>query len=224
MKDIFIKIFAGSNTRKTRLHDHKGNFIGWKRFFLHGPHTLVVRLLRLIFGYRPQLPWISYTAIKILKNFLSKKSRVLEYGAGMSTLWYAKHAAEVYSIEDNKEWFSTLSNQLASNNISNVVCQLADDADKFCSFMSHDPTGFDLIVVDGMKDRDKCMASAVGLVKPGGIIYLDNSDKGREDIKKAEQLLLDFAKQKSATVTYFTDFCPGQLFAEQGLMVRLPSA
>ena len=90
--------------------------------------------------------------------------------------------------------------------------------------MSQDNIGFDLIIVDGSY-RSKCMASAIKLLKPGGIIYLDNSDKdyiSGGDMRLAEDILLDFAQEKHAQFKYFTDFAPAEFFVNQGLIVICP--
>lgn len=85
--------------------------------------------------------------------------------------------------------------------------------------MNNDKKGFDLIVIDG-EDRDKCAEFAIKLVKPGGIIYLDNSDMTYT--KKAEKILLTFAKKHNAKVKHFVDFAPTQFFVQEGLMIKMP--
>lgn len=92
--------------------------------------------------------------------------------------------------------------------------------------MANDVTGFDLIVVDGHQ-RSACMAHSTKLLKPGGILYLDNSDKHSSpaggDTRLAESYALAFAEEKSADIIYLTDFAPTQLFVQQGLMIKTPS-
>jgi hypothetical protein len=40
---------------------------------------------------------------------------VFEWGAGFSSLWFAKHVKEVISIEENVAWYRELKPQLPSN-------------------------------------------------------------------------------------------------------------
>ena len=72
--------------------------------------------------------------------------------------------------------------------------------------------------------RDDCARFAVSHLKPGGIIYLDNSDKGPNmqetgDIPQARAFLLEFAANEGLPAREFTDFAPTQLFVQRGLMV-----
>jgi len=222
---MLSRILYGNNTkdRKSRLHDQKGNFVGWQTCLSHGPRAVLTGALRLTIDYRPALPWISYKAISTLKTFLNKNSRVLEFGSGMSTVWYAAHAGEVCSVEDYRPWYDKVSIELEKRSLKNINYHFASSPEEYYSFMTDDPEGFDLVMVDG-STRGDCLKHAAKLLKPGGIIYLDNSDKcvKREDIRFAEEHALHIAEERSAAVTYFTDFAPTQLFVQQGLMVKMP--
>ena len=85
--------------------------------------------------------------------------------------------------------------------------------------MARDETGFDLIMVDG-SHRSECVSHAAKLLRPGGILYLDNSDKDPTarggDMRLAEEYAIQFAKQQNGTTTYFTDFAPTQMMVQQG--------
>jgi len=52
-----------------------------------------------------ELPWFSYAAIDFLAERLSPDMQVCEYGSGGSTLFFARRARQVLSIEDNQKWF-----------------------------------------------------------------------------------------------------------------------
>ena len=211
--------------RKSRLHDEKGNRIALSRLAMNGPRAAVTGIMRLAFGYRPVLPWISYDAIAALDDFLGRNSRVLEFGSGMSTLWYAWRAGQVCSVEDSPEWFSLVQQGLQAARLQNVIYRHTATRAEYCRFMSHDEHGFDLVMVDGIS-RAACVSHSLSLLRPKGILYLDNSDKHSTeaggDTRDAERLVLDAARVRGGTVTYFTDFAPTQLFVQQGMMLRLP--
>jgi protein-L-isoaspartate O-methyltransferase len=219
------KLYAGDRLHRTRLHDEKGNFVGWQNIVRHAPPALATGLLRLGLGYRPEQPWIAYTAIQRLEEFLTPHSRVLEFGSGMSTLWFAKHAGAVYSVEDYRLWYDKVNAVIAQKQLHHVHYQFAENVDDYAGYMSNDAEGFDLIMVDG-NWRSDCIAKCASKLKPGGILYLDNSDKDSTpnggDMRLAEERALAFAREQSASVEYFTDFAPTQLFVQQGLLVRLP--
>ncbi len=222
---LFAKVIAAGAGRRSRLHDEKGNLIGFKRLLLSAPRAIASGVLRLAFGYRPVTPWISYAAIDVLDEFLGKHSRVLEFGSGMSTIWYASRAGQVYAVEDSEPWYTRVLDLVRQKQLQNVWLHYSNEADEYSRFMAQDAVGFDLIVVDG-NHRDHCTVQALPLLKKGGIFYLDNSDRGTatadESTRKAEAALLKFAREASADVVYFTDFAPTQFFVQQGLMIRLP--
>ena len=210
---------------KARLHDEKGNFVPWKNVVLHGGPAIVSGLLRITIGYRPELPWIAYTAIDYLEHFLNKNSRVLEFGSGMSTIWYAKHAGEVFSVEDYRPWYEKVTNMIEANHLDNITYRFSESETEYSTFMSEGEQGFDLIMVDGSY-RSKCISHAEKLVKSGGILYLDNSDIDSGpiggDMRIAETLARNFAENYDAQVIAITDFAPTVFFVTQGLCVKLP--
>jgi predicted O-methyltransferase YrrM len=223
---ILKKLIAGNKVRKTRIHDEKGNRVSMENLIVHGPRAIISGALRIVFGYRPKMPWIAYSSIKVLKAHLSKNSRVLEFGSGMSTVWYAQNAGEVYSVEDFKPWYDKVELFLQAEGIKNVKYFHALDKRSYCEYMAQDTTGFDLIMVDGSV-RSKCIANSLKLLRTGGILYLDNSDKdsaGKNgDMREAERILAEFAVSQNLKLVQITDFAPTQLFAQQGSYVKIPS-
>jgi predicted O-methyltransferase YrrM len=222
---IIKKIIKVDDIRKSRLHDEKGNRISWKNLVSHTPSAFATGILRLAFGYRPVKPWIAYSSVKFLKNFLKHDSRVLEFGSGMSTIWYARNAGEVFSVDDHKLWHQKVCDIIKEQKIHNITYKLAVNDGEYVSFMSEDQQGFDLVMVDG-NHRSKCIEYAAKLVRQGGILYLDNSDKHSQpaggDTRQAELLLREFAKKNNALIFEITDFAPTQFFVQQGLYAKLP--
>jgi precorrin-6B methylase 2 len=220
------RLIYGKRESIPRWRDAKGNFPGWSRMLLNGTRATVTGFLRLVFGFRPVKPWISYSAVKTLSKFLSREnSVVLEFGSGMSTAWYAKHARAVYSVEDDTAWFNISKSIFHSMGISNVHYHLATNEEDYIRQGQDSGLKFDLIMVDGSY-RSACVRESLPFLKPGGIIYLDNTDKDTEaepahaDMAIAKKLLIDFAASNNATIEYYSDFAPTQLFAQQGMLVR----
>ena len=133
-----------------------------------------------------EIPWFSYAAIDFLKQFVQPQMTVFEYGSGGSTVFFAKRAASVFSVEDNPKWFEWVSRRVQQQGLSNVTLKL-------CEFDFKDPVGFehsaylqaipdekfDIIVVDGSEEwtqvRPICFAKAESRIKGGGIIVVDDS-------------------------------------------------
>lgn len=219
---IWRKLIAGSNTRKTRLHDERGGRAPFGRLARNMPRAFLTGILRVAAGVRPARPWISYDAQSALARFLSPVSQVVEFGSGMSTLWYARRAGHVTSIEDDNGWFEAIRDQLAKQ--TNVDYRFVGSRTEYIKCVPDEK--FDLIMIDG-NWRDDCAYFAVEHLAPGGIIYLDNSDMGISsttgDMPAARRFLLDFAIERRLQAREFTDFAPAQFHAQRGLMIGGPT-
>src|SRR5689334_13154235 len=66
-----------------------------------------------------ELPWFSYAAIDFLQDYLKPDMVVCEYGSGGSTLFFARRAKSVFSIEDNPRWFELVSRRLQEQSVGN---------------------------------------------------------------------------------------------------------
>ena len=222
---IAEKIIRGSHLRRSRFHDEKGHFAGWGNIVRHGGLAFGTGALRTWLGYRPVIPWVPYSVIRRLRSFLGRESSVLEYGSGMSTIWYATIVSRVCSVEDDQVWYERIADLIERRQLNNVTYHLAASADEYCSFMADNPRRYDLIVVDGSW-RSRCMAEAINLLLPGGVLYLDTSDQDSTvqggDMRLAEQRMRTFADARGLEIEEFTDFSPTQCFVHQGLVVQLP--
>ncbi len=56
------------------------------------------------------VPWFTYSATKYLSEIVKSDSRVFEFGAGNSTLWWATRARDVVSVEHDPTWADQLIN------------------------------------------------------------------------------------------------------------------
>ena len=129
------------------------------------------------------LPWYNEPTIAFLNKILNNKLTVFEYGGGNSTLFYARQTKKVYTIETRKKWVDyILFNGQVFNNIEIKLCSfLPNFANEIESFSINK---FDLIVID-LRDRSVCLHKSINFLKPGGIILLDNSERG--NLKRGAQ-------------------------------------
>lgn len=152
-----------------------------------------------------QRPWITFAAIRFLRNNLRKDMRVYEYGAGGSTLFFAKRVKEVISVEHDPVWRDQVMEALTNGGHENwridlieptpdarIIDKDPSDPDAYVSsaleFKGHSfrnyassiegyPDGyFDVVVIDG-RARPSCFKHALSKVKDNGYIIWDNTDR-----------------------------------------------
>jgi precorrin-6B methylase 2 len=148
-------------------------------------------------------PWMTFEAIDFLNKNIHKDMVVFEYGSGGSSIYFSKHAKQVYSVEHDKEWFVLVQKTIADLGITNwegtfiepeintEIEQIPDSVD----YSTSDPKFgrhifkayvkaidkfpsqyFDLIVVDG-RARPACIRHSIDKLKPNGYMLLDNAER-----------------------------------------------
>jgi hypothetical protein len=216
-------ILFGDGRRRSNFHDLRGNWIGIRGLF-YLPDVIVTTFLRKFFGLRPETPWISYRARKKIGRLIQPDGTVLEFGSGMSTLWLARRCKTLYSVEHDALWFQTVQSKLAAKNIANAHCFLRE-MENYADLSAFPDESFDFVLVDGAQ-RAACVQAVLKKLKPGGWVYLDNTDSaamkaGSKQNSPAEDLLLEAVKHNNGSVEYFTDFAPTMFVVNQGMLVRL---
>ena len=218
---VWNKLLAGGVGRKSRLHDHLGNRVTVDRIVRNGTRAVISGMRRVVFKSLPFQPWISYDGQAILSTHLTAKSRVLEFGSGTSTAWYANRCGFLLSHEDSSEWFDLIGKRLGIR--QNVFRKLCLSSEDYVSVSEeHRSLPYDLIMVDGCY-RDECVAGAFQLLSNTGILYLDNSDKSAGpdtgNVPLAKSRILDFAKANGKRVVTLTDFAPSQFFVSEATIL-----
>lgn len=222
MGSLFERIIKGSGDRPTRFHDERGNLVT-PGGYIYALNSLITAFLRRSFGYRPPIPWLSYRAQRYIARLLRTHWIVLEFGSGMSTIWFAHRCRMVYSFEHDPIWHDFIKSRLSAKKITNVFYVLRDH-ESYPDLFEFPNGLFDFVLIDGIRRTD-CVRNSISKVKPGGWIYLDNVDmsaksKPGNDFQQAEQLLLSSISH-NGFVKYFTDFVPAQFVAKQGMLVNL---
>src|SRR6266852_4122990 len=151
-------------------------------------------------------PWINFLGFRHLKRILRPDMRMFEYGAGGSTLFFAQRVRSLVSVEHDPQWLAKTEAAMKGIGASNWEAILEpptahqepsnpDPADPN-SYVSSDrryeglsfrryvssidrfePNHFDLIFLDG-RARPSCLKHALGRLKIGGYLILDNADVG----------------------------------------------
>lgn len=213
--------FRGLN-RITRFHDEKGNFVDAAGLINAIPAFLSAAGKR-TFGYRPRVPMISYRARRLIESLLTPASRMVEFGSGNSTPWFAARAGFVLSIEDDADWHARVRGMLSELGIDNVRHVLRTES-TYADLFDIADASIDFALVDGT-DREGCILSIIPKLKHGAWLYLDNSDKDMTrpdgDLRRAEAALRAAVAARGGDIRCFSDFSPTNFFVEQGILARL---
>ena len=122
------------------------------------------------------IPWMTYSMIYLLMEKLEENMKIFEYGAGASSLFFAKRVKRLVSVEHDKEWVERLRPKLPSH--AELVEIALEYGGEYCRYIHETKERFDLIVVDG-RDRVNCCKQAVYALTESGVIILDNADRSR---------------------------------------------
>lgn len=151
------------------------------------------------------LPWMPFVAIRKLERLLNKKSKVFEYGAGGSTIYFAARVGELVSVEHDENWLNkTIEAMLKFKNVkwkyffgipkipTNKISGCTNDPksyttsdeslkglsfyDYVSSIDNYPDQYFDVILIDG-RSRPSCFEHSTKKIKSGGYIILDNAER-----------------------------------------------
>lgn len=174
-------------------------------------------------------PWWTYAATSKIQAHLQSltKPLVFEYGSGASTIWLAKRAQQVISVEHDKSWYQKLQKESAA--FSNIELTLQEpeychDDDyrsqkmplvtfkAYVNSILHTQEKFDLIVIDG-RSRAACLQTCIPFLKPNGIIVFDNSNRQRYQIALSKF-------QESFYIERYSGLVPGSPFPSETAILR----
>lgn len=128
------------------------------------------------------MPWVTGVAQKFFFDtyFPSLDNpRVLEFGCGGSTIYMSKFTDRLITIEHNKEWIDKVNAYLEGQkekvkHYPVDIRHIPLPYHAVCGEFEDD--SFDLVIVDG-RGRNECIKHAKRLVKEGGVLMLDNSER-----------------------------------------------
>lgn len=164
------------------------------------------------------LPWVTYSFIDFIKTRLNKNLQVFEYGAGSSTLYYAKRVGKVVSVEHDENWYKKIVGSKPENSEMIFTELITDGA--YAKKAAALNEKFDIIVVDG-RDRVNCCRHSINALTEAGVIVLDDSERpaygdARHLLKMAGFRELSFSGispglfyAKATSVFYRTNNCLG---------------
>lgn len=114
-------------------------------------------------------PWFTYPMLEFLDTLDLRGKSIFEFGAGGSTLYWARRGAAVTSVELDADWYNHLLGILPDN------VAITHEANGHAYATACVGGCYDVIVIDGA-ERFRCAESALQALAPGGMIILDNAE------------------------------------------------
>ena len=148
------------------------------------------------------IPWYTYPAIEYISQFDYSAKKVFEFGTGNSSMYWAKRAKKVISIEDKPEWYEKFAAEFAAPNWQMRYC---DEKQGYEDTILADGEKYDVIIIDG-KRRAECAANAVKALATGGMIILDDSDRVNTSLEYVNAIKI--LRTAGLLQIDFYGFCP----------------
>ena len=122
----------------------------------------------------PADPWLVPAAVDLIGQWLRPGDVVIAWGAGRSTAWFLAHGARVRAVEHHQGWADQVRRDAGTKPLELAVAD-PDDRDAYVG--AHpDLDHVDVALVDGIH-RDGCALRALDLVRPGGLLVIDNIER-----------------------------------------------
>jgi protein-L-isoaspartate O-methyltransferase len=160
-----------------------------------------------------ELPWMNYPMIAFLEQRITGDLLVFEYGSGYSTIFFARLAKSVHSVEHDQAWHETIRTRLPPN--AHVTLIPLDRDGRYCRSIQETEGTYDLVVVDG-RDRVNCIIQCLERLSPRGVILLDDSQ--RDEYAQG----LAFARDKGFSALDFVGLKPGGQVSERTTLLYRP--
>lgn len=134
-------------------------------------------------GEKNYVPKLSAQTVEFLEGVVTSESLVFETGSGNSTVWFAKRAKRVVSLEDHDDWYKKVQKLLDKERLENVTMYFDVEYEKKplrSILKKEDMILYDIVLHDGPhgKERKALLVKEVyHLVKLGGYLVLDDTDR-----------------------------------------------
>lgn len=126
------------------------------------------------------MPWYTWPALEEIEKWDLSEKKILEFGGGSSTLWFAKRCREIVCVETDQDY----SDAIISNRIHNLKLYgrlLKIEGLRESGYFNVDliymhKVLFEIIVVDcdPVVARDFVIGESINVLKPGGKLIVDN--------------------------------------------------
>ncbi len=129
-----------------------------------------------------QTPWLVPESVTWLATVIQPGWYGWEWGSGGSSIWLARRVRHLVTVEHDAEWVAETRRRLARFGLANVtVCHIPKGAayyEDYADFVLQEAdASLGLILIDG-RNRPRCLRNALPKLAPGGVLVLDDSQRG----------------------------------------------
>jgi len=133
------------------------------------------------------LPFLNYPSLALLRSRLKSDFKVLEFGSGYSTAFFARLVASVTSIEHESGWLERV--RLLVEDYNNVTLLHRPLGPEYTGAAADAATSaggaFQIILVDG-RLRHECAVKSLAHLATDGVLIWDDSSRDRYQSGLAE--------------------------------------
>ena len=104
---LWSRLITGDGLRRSRLHTYGGKCLDIGGF-AYLPHAVWSAVALKVFGQWTNSPWLSYRGVRESDRLVRPDWRVLEFGSGMSSRFFATRCAQLVSIESDPDWYERM--------------------------------------------------------------------------------------------------------------------
>ena len=139
-------------------------------------------------------PWLSYGAIIALERLVQPTFKVLEFGCGGSTVFWARNCNFVTSFDTSQEWVDKI--KKVHPELENISLVCTNENGMLDALRSIPDNAFDILLIDtdpSETDRVKLAYASIPKLKKNGFLVLDNYlDHGLADFDYTGWKILTF--------------------------------
>lgn len=176
------------------------------RLFKQAARELLHAPVKLRMALSPDYPWLVSGAVSRIEAFLRPEHRVFEWGGGRSTVFFARRAASVVTVEHARKWHRRLAARIEELDLRNVTLRFIEprepargdppapsparparwndpeareDKPEFRAYADavlDYPDGRFDLVLVDGRARVACARNALDKLAPGGLLVLDNAE------------------------------------------------